>query len=49
MGIAVPTPCTAGCRACRVSLNLRCGAHDEGEVAEIERDWRASPEGAERM
>lgn len=39
VGLALTTACKAGCRACRISLNLRCGTHSEEEAQGIERLW----------
>ena len=36
---AVGMQCKVGCRACRISLNLRCGLHSPDEVAAISNAW----------
>ena len=49
VGYALTTPCEAGCRECRVSLNLRCGAHTADEAERIEAEWRRAPPGVAAM
>lgn len=39
VGFALSKPCEAGCRSCRISLNLRCGEHSTEEVARICQLW----------
>ena len=39
VGFSLNMPCEAGCRRCRISLNLRCGEHSLEEANRITQMW----------